>query len=344
MWKHGFGKKMDFALSKHIHGKNRHLSQARKHLYDFMKTILLNILLIALTTLASCQDRKNIEVAGQVIDETTGKPIPNAEVVVLCWYNHNIDDASFHKQTLTTDNEGRYQIKFDKGHQVDVASKASGYQPNRSYNGLKVNKIEVNLKLIKKKNNPTLVTLLNTDKVMLDSNEEFPFMRVRIPAAKNGKGLDFKNAITFGFDFKTLKTNSDTTQTDIWFKIENKEGQPTTIATSVKGGLIPILDSEIKSSLLYEITIAQTTGYLTNYNLTGSEAGFFICCRDGKTYGKIILEKSAIDISSPDGKGSYYNEFGKNFSCLYQPNGTTDLTYSQTDIDLEDFLVDIRLR
>lgn len=309
-----------------------------------MKTTLLNILLIALTTLASCQDRNNIVVTGQVIDETTGKPISNAEVVVLCWYNHNIDDASFNKQTVTTDNEGRYQAKFEKGHQVDVASKASGYQPNRSYNELTDNEIEVNLRPTKKKENPDLVTLLNTDNVMLDLNENFPFIRVRIPAVKNGQGLDFKNAVTLGFDFKTLKTNSDTTQTDLWFRIENKEGQPTTIATSLNGGLIPILGSEIKSSLLYEKTIAPTTGYVSIYKLTGSEEGFFIRCRDGKTYGKIILEKSAIDISSPDGQGSYYKEFGKNFSCLYQPNGTTDLTYSQTDIDLEDFLVDIRQR
>lgn len=311
---------------------------------DFMKTTLLNILLIALTTLASCQDMQNIVVTGQVIDETTGKPIPNAEVVVLCWYNLNIDDASFNKQTLTTDNEGKYQAKFDKGHQVDVASKAIGYPPNRSYNELKDNEIEVNLKLTKKKENPDLVTLLNTDNVMLNLNENFPFMRVRIPGVKNGQGLDFKNATTYGFDFKSVTTNSDTTQTDLWFRIVNKEEQPTTIVTSVKGGLIPILNNEIKSSLLYEKNIAPTTGYVTTYKLTGSEAGFFVRCRDGKSYGKIILEKSAIDISTPDGQGSYYKEFGKNFSCLYQPNGTTDLTYSQTDIDLEEFLVDFRQR
>ena len=33
---------------------------------------------------------------GQVVDEITGKAIPNAEVVVLCWYIHNIDEASFY--------------------------------------------------------------------------------------------------------------------------------------------------------------------------------------------------------------------------------------------------------
>lgn len=322
----------------------RHFGKPSNVMCDFMKTTLLNILLIALTTLASCQDRKNIVVTGQIIDDTTGMPIPNAEVVVLCWYNHNIDDDLFNKQNLSTDKNGKYQANFDKGHQVDVASKANGFQPNRSYNALKDNEIRVNLKLTKKKENPDLVTLLNTDNVMLDLNENFPFMRVRIPAVKNGEGLDFKNAITFGFDFTTLKTNSDTTQTDLWFRIENKAVQPTIISTSLNGGLIPILHSQIKSSLLYEKTIAPTTGYVTTYQLIGSETGFFVRCRDGKTYGKIILEKSVIDRSSPDGQGSYYKEFGKNFSCLYQPNGTTDLSYSQTDIDLEDFLVDFRQR
>lgn len=303
---------------------------------DFMKTTLLYILLITLTTV-SCQDRRNIVVTGQVIDKTTGKSIPNAEVVVLCWYNHTIDDASYNKQTLTTDKNGNFEAKFEKGYQVDVASKANGYQPERIYNELKDNRIEVHLKLIKKIDNSSLIALLNTE-------ENLPFMRVRIPADKKGQGLDFKNALTFGFDFKSLTTKCDTTQTDLWFRIENKEAQPTVIATSTNGGLIPILESEIKSSLLYEKTIAPTTGYLPTYKMTGSEAGFFILCKDGKTYGKIILEKSDIDISSPDRQGGYYKEFGKNFSCLYQPNGTTDLTYSQSNIDLEDFLVDFRMK
>ena len=202
----------------------------------------------------------------------------------------------------------------------------------------------MNLNLTKKKENPDLETLLNTDNVMLDLNENFPFIRVRIPVIKNRNDLDFKNAVTFGFDLKSLKTSTDTIQTDFWFRIENKEGQPTTIATSANGGLIPILDSDVSTSLLYEKTTAPTKGYVSTYKLTGSEAGFFVRCRDGKTYGKIILEKSAIDISSPDGQGNFYKEFGRNFSCLYQPNGTTNLTYSQTDIDLENFLVDFRQR
>ncbi len=307
-----------------------------------MKTILLNTLLIGLTVLSACQDRKNIIVTGQIVDETTGKPITNAEVVVLCWYMHNIDDASFNKQTLLTDSNGNYKASFDKGHKIDVASKAKYYEPKRIYNKLRDNKIDVPLRLTKKRNNRTLLTLLNTDMLMSDINEDFPFMRVRVYGDKNGTNLDFNNVETYGFDFKTLKTTTNTLESDLWFNTIEKEGQPTTITTNSTGGIIPIFEFDVKSSLLFEKNVAPTKGYKQTHNLTGDEAGFFVLCRDGKTYGKIILEKPLIDISCPDGNGSYYKEFGRNFSCVYQTNGTTDLTYSNTDIDLEDFLVDFR--
>lgn len=96
--------------------------------------------------------------------------------------------------------------------------------------------------------------------------------------------------------------------------------------------------------MLYEKTKAPKSGYFSTYRLTGDEAGFFVLCRDGKSYGKIILEQSEIDLSSPDGKGSFYKEFGVNFSSLYQTNGSNDLSYRVYDIDLEDFLVDFRYR
>ena len=185
--------------------------------------------------------------------------------------------------------------------------------------------------------NATLVSLLNTDNVALEITDNIPFLRIRIYAHSNGKDLDFDNVETYGFDFKTLKTTTDTLSADLWFKIEKKEEQPTTILTCKSGGIIPITVNQVKSSLLHEKNIAPTYGYMTTYKLFGNEEGFFVLCRDGKTYGKVILEKSAIDISSPDGKGSYYKEFGKRFSCLYQPNGSTDLTYPYSDIDLEDY-------
>lgn len=302
---------------------------------NFMRTPLLTSF-IFLSTLASCQDnKKNIIVTGQVADELTGKPIPKAEVVVLCWYHYGLDDATFKKQTLVTDEKGNYKTTFNKGYQVDAASKALGFIANRSYNELKYNKIQINLKLARKTENPTLIKHLSIDHVELDATDKTPFLRIRIHSGK---------VETYGFDFSSQITSIDTSKCDIWFKPINREEHPTIIVASKSGGIIPIYFDEIKSSFFYEKALAPTTGYLHEYKLKGNEEGFFVLCRDGKTYGKIIFEKSAIDVSGPDGKGSFYKEFGKKFSCLYQPNGTNDLSYSTPDINLENFLVDIRLK
>ncbi len=302
---------------------------------NFMKTLQLLTSFVFLTLLASCQDYKNISVVGQVVDETTGKPIPKAEVVALCWYNYGLDDATFIKQTLVTDEKGNYKASFEKGYQIDVASKAHGFIANRSYNELKANKIQVDLKLARIKENPTLIKYLSIDHFELDATDKMPFLRIRFHSGK---------VETYGFDFSSQRTSTDTSKCDIWFKPAIKEEQPKIIVANKNGGLIPVYSDDIKSSFFYEKSSAPTTGYVREYNLKGNEEGFFVLCRDGKTYGKIIFEKSEIDISSPDGRGSFYKEFGKNFSCLYQPNGTTDLSYSTPDIDLENFLVDIRLK
>lgn len=285
--------------------------------------------------LTSCQDRSNIVVTGQITEEATGKPINEAEVVVLCWYMNNIDDASFKKQTLKTDRSGNYKVTFDKGHQVDVASQASDFLPNRKYNKLEKSEINVNLKLKKSQENKSLIPFLTTNIITTEITEKTPFLRIRI---QNNK------VTTYGFDFTSLTTKTDTAQCDLWFRVEKSETQPTTIVTNKHGGIVPILSGEIVSSLLYEKTIAPTTGYKTDYTLKGDEEGFFIKCRDGKTYAKVILEKATLDVGGPAGQGDYYKELGKNFSYLYQPNGTTDFSYSTTQINLENFLVDYRLR
>ncbi len=140
-----------------------------------------------------------------------------------------------------------------------------------------------------------------------------------------------------------MSVTNDTLNADIWFDKITREEQPKVIKTNKLGGVIPINFKEIKKSLLFEKIIAPNNGYLTRYKLEDNEEGFFVKCRDGKTYGKIILEKSAIDYSGPDGNGGYMKEFGKNISCLYQPNGTTNLSYQKEEIDLEDFLIDFRM-
>lgn len=308
-----------------------------------MKTLLLYFLIFSIA-FASCRDKRNIVVTGQITDEQTGKPISKAEVVVLCWYVSGIDDVSFIKQTTITDEHGNYKVMFKEGHRVDVASKANGFLATRSYNELDNNKIHVSLALPRVTENPTLIKYLITDHVGLDVNDKAPFLRIRFYSSDTSNTLDLSKVETFGFDFRNQRTSTDTSQCDLWFEPIHKEEQPKVIVANHGGGVIPVNSTDIESSFLYEKMTAPTSGYLYTYRLKGNEEGFFVLCRDGKTYGKLIFVKSEIDVGAPYGEKRYYKEFGKEFSCLYQPNGTTDLSFSTPDIDLEDFLVDYRYR
>jgi hypothetical protein len=282
-------------------------------------------------------------VSGKITNEV-GEPIPNAEVAVLCWYMHGLDDASFNKKTLTTDNEGKYLTTFDKGHQVDVASKAIGYQPNRWYNELNENHVEVNLKLSKILENPSLAILLNTDINSFSNTDSVPLIKIRIYSNQSSNTLDLNRIETYGFDLKTMSIRNDSTRCDFWFKIERDLGQPRTIRSNINGGIIPIYIADVNTTFLFEKGTAPTSGYVKECRLNGKEEGLFVLCRDGITFGKIVFEKTEIDSSVPDGKGGHYKEYIKQFSCLYQPDGSTNLSYSQPNIDLEDFLVDHRLQ
>lgn len=286
------------------------------------------LIFLTMTLASSCQDKQNIKITGRIIDNLTGEPISSADVVVLCWYQHNVDDESFQKETFTTDKSGSFTVKFDKGHKVDIASQAEGFLPAKKNSNLESNEINVEIKLRRDKENATLVSYLTTEVDFVTISDQTPFLRLR---TQNNK------TESYGFDFATLTTKVDTSNCDLWFKIEKT---PRTLVAQKSGGIIPIFKNEVKSSLLYEFVQAPTSGYRKSYTLTGDEEGFFVKCRDGKTFAKVILVKGTAEITAKEG----FKDQGKYFSYFYQQNGSTDLTYPKTKIDLERFLIDFNYK
>ena len=138
--------------------------------------------------------------------------------------------------------------------------------------------------------------------------------------------------------------SKDLENCDFWFKLPNIVSQPSIISAHKNGGMIEIREKEIKSSILYEKFIAPENGYRSELTLSKETIGFFLKCKDGKSFAKIFFEKSEIDVNIPDGEGGRYSEYGKAFNCLYQPNGTHDLSFPLKQINLENFLVDIRMK
>lgn len=270
---------------------------------------------------------------GQIINAETGVPIHGAQVVALCWYMTGIDDADFKKQTSRTDQNGNYQFSFDKGHQVDIAARANGFYPNRWYSKLADNSLKVDIKLDYAKENPTL-------RAFLDSGGQDKGLRVRF-YGDSADGLKSDSVQTLGFDFSSFQITSDTTNCDIWFAPLSEKGHTSVIVSNSKGGIIPVKEV---NNFLFDLPTAPETGYTGRHRLIGNEQGFFVLCRDGKTYGKIVFLSMSVESNFSDGNGGRYIEYGKPFHALYQPTGSRDLSYYVPDLDLERYLVSIEYR
>jgi hypothetical protein len=292
-----------------------------------------------------CTDFQNIKVTGKITNAQTGIAIANAEVVVICWYKSDPTDESFRKATLVTDANGKYEASFAAGNEVDVASKSKDFLPARSFNKLKSNQIDVNLQLAISSDNPNLIVYRNDTLSNLYHTSKTAFLRISIPIRNNiADSTNLMNILSYGFDFRSLTTSIDTTNCDIWFRASNNGRKPGVLVAHRGGGIIPVYRDQAKSSFLFDMPIAPQTGYTKEYHLKGNEEGFFVLCRDGRTFAKIIFEKSEIETGSYSPSLVPREDIGKYFTYLYQPDGTRNLTYSSPSINLEHFLVSLQMR
>lgn len=121
---------------------------------------------------------------------------------------------------------------------------------------------------------------------------------------------------------------------------------PTIFRGSLRGGIIPFFYQDVEETTFFEKNIAPKKGYLQQYKLINkignTEIGFFIKCRDGKTYAKLIRQDYTYHkgnwCKDEDCKSPLMVEIGYAFHCLYQTNGSRNLAYMPMNFSLEDFL------
>lgn len=93
-----------------------------------LKAFILTIVII------SCNQQpvnnKDIKIYGCIIDNLSKKPISNANVTILCWYHSGWDKTDYTTIDTIADINGCFNVNFDEGYKVIIASVASKYQPN----------------------------------------------------------------------------------------------------------------------------------------------------------------------------------------------------------------------
>ena len=166
-------------------------------------------ILLLLTLLTGCGDKINIKVTGQITDEATGEPINNADISASCWYHHDIDDASLDRKSAKTDNSGKFEVDFEKGYAVNLVVKAKNYEAKQISKDLNETEISFSIKLRKAKANPTLISFTDKSSLSIEDSEKDPYLRVRFQGLKS-RQLDFNNAKTYGFDFSSQTTKTET--------------------------------------------------------------------------------------------------------------------------------------
>jgi hypothetical protein len=276
-------------------------------------------LLLFLWFFGYSSDIEDITVSGRITDLKTGTPVANANIIVVSIGTRGPDYLqSFEKDKITGSN-GEYSVHFDVGHEVILAADIPGYYPVRKAMRLNDNHTPVlNLEIEKLEPADTLIW----SKLYSRSMED-PRVGYRFYYDTAVKPITYDSIVVKAFDLIKSKSTTDTTDADIWCRIPDTLDQPHVLVAAPEGGIIPVFDDEIRGSFMYEKRQAPKYGYVKEYTAKGNEIGYFIRCRDGKTYAKILERYVDFDTI---GNGSI--EYDIYFEYLYQPNGTRNFRYN----------------
>jgi hypothetical protein len=62
------------------------------------------------------------------MDSVSKKPIQNAKVTILCWYDAGWDKTDYQSVDIITKSDGNFSASFDKGYKVIIAGVAPNYR------------------------------------------------------------------------------------------------------------------------------------------------------------------------------------------------------------------------
>lgn len=111
--------------------------------------VYITVILILLTFI-NCDNinTKKIFVTGKITDSLTNQAICKAKVTVLCWYDAGWDKTDYESIDLITKEDGSFEVKFDEGYKITIASIAKHYDYKiKEIDSIESSNVEVELKL-----------------------------------------------------------------------------------------------------------------------------------------------------------------------------------------------------
>jgi hypothetical protein len=266
-----------------------------------MKRNIILLIVIAIIGCTSCNDNNDISndvwVKGTILDSVTGKPIPNARVTLLGWRRVG-EEETYDKIDTTTNNEGRFAAEFEEAFKVDIGSVAPNYHPA----------LKEIMDLGNASNIGVTLSPNTATGVLKDLGQIAVFVRDHEISASSSRSYHGINLLN-GTNTQALDS------IDVGIEKYSGKNYPKTLITSETGGVVPFFN-EPKDAIIR----APETGYAIRYELNGKEKGFFIRCRDGKTYARLTIFSLEYDRSSPY-KNGYVKDYGIMFNVELQTEG-----------------------
>ena len=248
--------------------------------------------------LIACSNDKHKEdnkiVSGVILSESTGKPIPNARVTLLCWHKVGSDEEDYNKIDTVADTTGEFKVLIPSSFKIDIGSIATNYYPTK--------------KEIQNVDSVSSITLS-----LVQNNSKEPSKDMGRLNAYNREYSPDLSISKENYGLNLLAGNSTTRKDsiDIGVELAPNGTYPKVLIAHNNAGIIPITSNTMN--------VAPEDGYLSKYELQGNEKGFFIKCRNGTSYARLMLI-SKYDASVPY-KGSFYKDYGLMFGITMQPNG-----------------------
>ncbi|TAJ14326.1 hypothetical protein DMA11_05585 [Marinilabiliaceae bacterium JC017] len=255
----------------------------------------------------------NISWQGIVADAATKAPVVGCDLYCTSFYQRNIDESDKHQQQSITNYHGQFLLNFQKGYRLNVTLEADGYlKTHLKYPMYKLKKTDTIFITKEPVQSRIILYLLPENKMEAHT----PFIREKWQQPDSIKARKTKKE-WWGYDFINQKATNLIDSTDIWLEYKNKSSNNYVLKSTNQGGILPIFKSEIQTSFLLEMEKAPLEGYLDSYKPTGKEAGYFILCRNGKTFVKMIPEDYLCKVSYQTDK-NVINETGIRFSYALQ--------------------------
>lgn len=252
------------------------------------------ILVLVIISSACSREFYNINWQGVIVDGVTNKPIPHVVIRATAHYQDNIDHSAESNKSFQSDISGYFQGHFDKAYHLSYDIEAYGYMSVLSRKNLKRNTSLDTIRLQPEISQSNLFISLLSEQ----NFENQPYLRSRTITQLEGRKKN--NSIeVVGFDFINQKHSTYPDSMDLKITIRNHQTSSPSIHiySFDKGGVYPIFLDEINESFFLEMENAPTEGYYTSYKTSGKEVGFFIRCRDGRHYVKLLPDNHICTLS-----------------------------------------------